>query len=36
MLADGEDFALSGQRAGLKYPELIDRILRLALSTVRD
>src|SRR5688572_20555667 len=36
MLADGEDFALSGQRAGLKYPELRDRILRLALSTVRD
>ena len=36
MLADGEDFALSGQRAGLKYAELIDRILRLALSTVRD
>ena len=36
MLADGEDFALSGQRAGLTYPDLIDRILRLALSTVRD
>jgi D-alanine-D-alanine ligase len=36
MLADGEDFALSAQRAGLTYPELIDRILRLALSTVRD
>jgi len=36
MLADGEDFALSGQRAGLKYADLIDRILRLALSTVRD
>lgn len=36
MLADGEDFALSAQRAGLKYPDLIDRILRLALSTVRD
>jgi D-alanine-D-alanine ligase len=36
MLADGEDFALSGQRGGLTYPDLIDRILRLALSTVRD
>jgi D-alanine-D-alanine ligase len=36
MLADGEDFALSAQRSGLTYPELIDRILRLALSTVRD
>lgn len=36
MLADGEDFALSAQRAGLTYAELIDRILRLALSTVRD
>jgi D-alanine-D-alanine ligase len=36
MLADGEDFALSGQHAGLTYPDLIDRILRLALGTVRD
>jgi D-alanine-D-alanine ligase len=36
MLADGEDFALSGRQAGLSYPDLIDRILRLALKTVRD
>ena len=36
ILAADEDFAQSGQRAGLTYPDLIDRILRLALSTVRD
>ena len=36
MLADGEDFALSAQKAGLSYPDLIERILRLGLSTVRD
>ena len=33
MLAKDEDFALSAQRAGLEYPQLIQRILNLALRS---
>ena len=36
ILAEDEDFAQSAQKAGVTYPELIDRILRTALKTVRD
>jgi len=36
ILADDEDFALSAAKAGLPYPELIDRIVRLGMRTVRD
>ncbi len=36
ILADDEDFALSAARAGLPYPQLIDRIVRLGMKTVRD
>jgi D-alanine-D-alanine ligase len=35
-LAADEDFAQSGLKAGLTYPQLIDRILRVGLKTVRD
>jgi D-alanine-D-alanine ligase len=35
-LAADEDFAQSAQKAGLSYPQLIDRIIRLGLKTVRD
>ena len=36
MLAEEEDFAQSAQKAGLTYPQLIDKIIRLGLKTVRD
>lgn len=36
ILAEDEDFALSAGKANLSYPQLIDRIIRLGLSTVRD
>lgn len=36
ILASDEDFALSAQKAGLSYPQLIERIVRNALRTVRD
>ncbi len=35
-LADDEDFALAAGKAGLPYPELIDRIARQGMTTVRD
>jgi D-alanine-D-alanine ligase len=34
-LAEDEDFALSAGKAGLKYPQLIDRIIRLGMKTDR-
>jgi D-alanine-D-alanine ligase len=36
ILAEDEDFAQSAVKAGLTYSQLIDRILRLGLKTVRD
>ena len=36
ILARDEDFAQSAQKAGLTYPQLIDRIARLGLKTDRD
>jgi D-alanine-D-alanine ligase len=36
ILADDEDFALSAAKAGLPYPDLIERIVRLGIGTVRD
>lgn len=36
MLAADEDFALSASRAGLSFPQLIQRILRQGLSTPRE
>ncbi len=36
MLAPDEDYALSARKAGLSYPQLIDRIVRLGMNTVRD
>ena len=35
ILAADEDFALSADKAGLPYPQLIDRIIRLGMKTVR-
>ncbi|HEX2860587.1 MAG TPA: ATP-grasp domain-containing protein, partial [Lacunisphaera sp.] len=35
-LAPDEDFAESALKAGLGYPQLIDRIARLGISTIRD
>jgi D-alanine-D-alanine ligase len=35
-LAEDEDFALSAGKAGLAYPQLIDRISRQGLKTLRD
>ena len=35
-LAADEDFAQSAQRAGIGYPRLIERIVRLGLSAVRE
>ena len=34
-LAEDEDFALSAGKAGLPYPQLIDRIIRHGMSTLR-
>lgn len=36
ILAADEDFAQSALKASLSYPQLIDRIIRLGLNTVRD
>lgn len=36
MLAADEDFAQSALKGGLSYPQLIDRIVRLGLGTVRE
>jgi len=36
ILAGDEDFALSAQKVSLTYPQLIERILRLGLSALRD
>jgi D-alanine-D-alanine ligase len=36
ILADDEDFALSASKAGLPYPQLIDRIIRQGMNTLRD
>jgi D-alanine-D-alanine ligase len=36
ILADDEDFALAAGKAGLPYPQLIDRIARQGIKTVRD
>jgi D-alanine-D-alanine ligase len=35
-LAADEDFALSADKAGLPYPKLVDRIIRLGMKTLRD
>jgi D-alanine-D-alanine ligase len=35
-LAEDEDFAQSARKAGISYPQLIDRIIRVGLKTVRD
>jgi D-alanine-D-alanine ligase len=36
ILADDEDFALAAAKAGLPYPDLIERIVRLGIRTIRD
>jgi D-alanine-D-alanine ligase len=36
ILAEDEDFAQSALKANLPYPDLIDRIVRVGLNTVRD
>jgi D-alanine-D-alanine ligase len=36
ILANDEDFALSAGKAGLSYPQLIDRIARQGMKAVRD
>jgi D-alanine-D-alanine ligase len=36
ILAEDEDFALSAGKAGLPYPQLIARIIRQGMNTVRD
>src|SRR5436853_7109625 len=36
ILAEDEDFALSAGKAGLPYPQLINRITRQGIKTVRD
>jgi len=35
-LASDEDFAESAGKAGLKYPQLIEKIIRLGMNTARD
>lgn len=35
-LAEDEDFAQSALKAGISYPQLIERIIRLGLKSVRD
>jgi D-alanine-D-alanine ligase len=36
ILADDEDFALAAVKAGLPYPQLIERIARQGINTLRD
>jgi D-alanine-D-alanine ligase len=35
ILAQDEDFAQSAMKAGVTYPQLVDRIVRIALNTIR-
>ena len=35
-LAADEDFAQSAEKGGLKYPQLINAIIRLGMKTVRS
>ena len=35
-MADEEDFAQSALKAGLAYPQLIERIIRTGVKTVRE
>jgi D-alanine-D-alanine ligase len=35
MLAADEDFAQSALKAGLPFPQLVERIIRTGLSTMR-
>jgi D-alanine-D-alanine ligase len=36
ILAEDEDFAQSGAKAGITFPQLIERIIRVGMKTVRD
>jgi len=36
ILAEDEDFAQAAGKAGLLYPQLIDRIIRQGMNTLRD
>jgi D-alanine-D-alanine ligase len=36
ILADDEDFAQSAAKAGVAYPQLVEKIIRLGLRTTRD
>jgi D-alanine-D-alanine ligase len=36
ILANDEDFALSAVKGGFSYPQLVDRIVRLGMKTVRE
>jgi D-alanine-D-alanine ligase len=36
ILAEDEDFARAAGKAGLAYPQLIDRIIRQGMNTLRD
>jgi D-alanine-D-alanine ligase len=36
ILADDEDFALAAGKAGIPYPQLVDRIARQGINAVRD
>jgi D-alanine-D-alanine ligase len=36
ILADDEDFALSAAKGGFSYPQLVERIVRLGMKTVRE
>ena len=36
ILADDEDFALAAEKAGLSYPQLVDRIARHGMKAPRD
>jgi D-alanine-D-alanine ligase len=36
ILAEDEDFAQAAGKAGLPYPQLIDRIIRQGMHTLRD
>src|SRR5207249_9800850 len=36
ILAEDEDFAQAADKAGLLYPQLIDRIIRQGMNTLRD
>ena len=36
ILAADEDFAESAKKAGIKYPDLVERIMKLGMKTVRD